>query len=650
MNENIFYPNLFSPIRVGALTLKNRLAFAPMVCNKCTLDGAVTDEMVSFIFNQANTGVGYVTIGDTQIDHATGGCFKAELDITNDDCLPGMRRLAEAAGFGGALLSVEISHAGRGAHDDMITAQAIAPSAVPMSGCTKNPRAMTREDMDFVRDRFVDCAVRCRAAGFKMVMIHCAHNNLLGQFLSPLSNIRTDEYGGSIENRMRFPLEVLRAVRDALGKEVSVEVRVSAREETPGGLEFEDSLEFMKAAQKYADIIHVSRGIIYNREAAFTLPTYLKPEMLNIEFAKRAKEVLTVPVAVVGNITSLDEAERIVSEGYADIVAMARYHLADMEGVKKSLQGKSGAVRPCLRCHRGCIDNSATGDAIHCSVNPELGFESLIRSVPAGGKKRVMVVGGGIAGMEAARQLARRGHSVHLYEASDSLGGLISDAAAADFKIFLRRYLNWNIQALRASRVTVHMNSPVTVDTIIKKNPDAVVIATGSKYIAPAIDGVNSDNVVSLPDAERHRKPVGKRVVVCGGGIAGSECALALADEGRDVTLIDALPLKALLRDMPFIPRTDLVRHLEARGVRRLGERHVIRFAAEGVLVRGSDGIAELLPCDTAVIAFGTRADTALYDALRTVYPGDVYPIGDCAGGKNIYDANHSALFAALRI
>ncbi|MGI5971886.1 MAG: hypothetical protein ACOX7P_09215, partial [Oscillospiraceae bacterium] len=402
MYANTLYPNLFSPLKVGPITLKNRLSFSPMVCNKCTLDGEVTDEMVEFIYNQAATGVSYVTIGDTQIDKETGGCFLAELDVTSERCLPGLRRLAEAARFGGASLSVELSHSGRGAHDDLITKPAFAPSAIPMSGCAKNPRAATQEDIDFLIGRFVECADRVRRAGFPMVMIHCAHNNMLGQWLSPLSNVREDEYGGSAENRMRLPLRVLRSVREKLGDSMAIEVRVSAEEVTPGGIEFSEALEFMERAQEYCDIIHVSRGIIYNREAVWTLPTYLKPEALNLEFAAEAKKHLRVPVTTVGNFTSLALAEQAIADGKADIVAMARFHLADFEGVKKSLAGRADSVRPCLRCHRGCIDNSATGDAIHCSVNATLGFESLLRSQkPISSGKRVIVVGGGPAGLEA---------------------------------------------------------------------------------------------------------------------------------------------------------------------------------------------------------------------------------------------------------
>ena len=252
------YPHVFSPIQIGPVRLKNRLGFAPMVCNKCTVDGTVTDSMVEFVYQQASTGVGYVTIGDTQVDDDLGGAFMATLNIARKTSIPGMIKLTEAAGFGGTVLSVELNHSGRGAKDDLTNGQPIGPSAVCFPRCSQNVRPMERADLERVKGLFVHCAKQCVRAGFRMLMVHCAHNNLLGQFLSPLSNLRTDEYGGSPENRRRYPLEVLAAVRQAVGPDVAIEVRVSAEEITPGGLQFDESLAFMEQAQQYCDLLTFS--------------------------------------------------------------------------------------------------------------------------------------------------------------------------------------------------------------------------------------------------------------------------------------------------------------------------------------------------------------------------------------------------------
>ena len=244
------YPHVFKPLKIGNMTIKNRMQFTPVVSCLSTADGEVTEEMIEWIGFQARTGAGYITIGDTQIDLERARCFYGELNVTHDKYMTGLTFLVEEAHRYNCKLSIELSHAGRGAVEKMNTKPAFCPSYLPAEGCQPDIKVMDRKDMDWVRDRWAECAVRCKDSGFDMVMIHSAHNNLLGQFLSPSSNIRTDEYGGSLENRMRFPLEVIKAVRDAVGPDYPLEIRVSANEMTENGLEFPDTLEYLKQAQK----------------------------------------------------------------------------------------------------------------------------------------------------------------------------------------------------------------------------------------------------------------------------------------------------------------------------------------------------------------------------------------------------------------
>jgi 2,4-dienoyl-CoA reductase-like NADH-dependent reductase (Old Yellow Enzyme family)/thioredoxin reductase len=649
MRKNELYPSLFKPLRVRNLTLKNRLAFAPMVCNLGTPEGYVTDSMVDFIGYQARTGVGYITIGDTQVDKASGAAFYGELDITEEASYPGMVRLAEEAKCHGARLSIELSHAGRGAKEYMTTKPAMAPSNIPVSGCASHLKVMDKDDMEYVKARFVECAKRCKKAGFEMVMIHCAHNNLLGQFLSPISNVRTDEYGGSPENRMRYPLEVLKAVRDGVGPDMVIEARVSAHEEAQGGLEFDESLEFMKATQEYADIIHISRGIIFTREATYTIPTYLQPPMLNVDYAAKAKKELHVPVAVVGNITTLDEAEEIIASGKADIVAMARAHMADPENMEKSVLGKSDDVRPCIRCDL-CVSNAGLGLCIRCSVNPLLGREASVKLVRAERKKNVMVVGGGPAGMMAAQTLVKMGHDVTVYDRQAVLGGLLHDAAVPAFKGYLKKYVDWDIRTTMKSGAKIKLNTEVTPELIEQENPDALIIATGSSYIRPNIPGIDNENVKMVNDVEHHRVGVGGNVVVCGGGVTGVECSLGLAMEGRKVTVIDMLPANRLCRDMTFLCRVDLLKKVREYGVVLIGDRRISRFTDSGVEVVDGKGNISLIEGDTIVIALGVKSNSELAEIVRATYVLNVKMAGDVAGGKNIYDANHTGFFAALSI
>ena len=655
MQKENRYPHLFSPIQIGPLRFKNRLGFAPMVCNKCEQDGTVTDAMEEFIYRQAKTGVSYVTIGDTEVDDSTGAAFLATLNIDRSFSMPGLVRLAEAAKAGGAFLSVELNHSGRGAKDALITGDhGMAPSAIPIPNGCQNLRAMTREEMEDIKRKFAKCANRVQRAGFSMVLVHCAHNNLLGQFLSPLSNQRTDEYGGSPENRMRYPLEVLEAVRAAVGPKMGIEIRVSADEECGENcIHFEESLAFMKKAQKYVDLIHISRGNVYDDVGGgWTLPTYLKPHMFNVEYAARAKAELDVPVAVVGNITSLAEAEEIISSGKADIVCMARMHLADMEAIQKFTDGRDDDVRPCLRCHRGCIDNSGRGRAIHCTVNPGLGHEELVRAIgPSTCSKKVLVAGGGPAGMVAAQTLTQRGHQVILCERGDRLGGLLIDAAAAPFKTYMQSYLAWLIRTTERCGAEIRLNTPVTRELVAKEDPDAVIVATGSRYFMPPISGIDGKNVHALAQVEHHLVETGRKVIVCGGGVAGMECALGLAMAGKSVTVVDMIPAKKFAGDIPYFPSHDLVRACDEHGVTRMGGVAIRSFGEHSAELEDREtGSVSTLEADSFVLALGVRPNTELTEELRAVYPTGVYTVGDCGGGHNLYDASHTAYFTALSI
>jgi len=509
---------------------------------------------------------------------------------------------------------------------------------------------MEEEDLIRVKGQFVNAARHAVEAGFPMVMIHAAHNNLLGQFLSPLINLRTDRYGGSAENRRRYPLEVIRAVREAVGPNIAIELRVSATEMTPGGLELEESLCFMEAAQEYVDLIHVSRGIVYSDAGIYTLPTFLREPMLNVEYARKAKARLTKPVATVGNFSTLDEVEEVIASGAADVICMARAFLSDHEMVEKCLKDQQEAIRPCLRCHRGCIDNSARGKAIHCSVNPELGFEQYIRALPVPTEKRkVLVIGGGPGGITAATTLASRGHQVILCEKESSLGGLLRDAAAPGCKGYMKKYLSWLIRSAETCGAEIRLNTEVTMELIGEINPDAVIVATGSSYLKPPIPGIDNNNVVMLHHAEAHPEQLGDNILVCGGGSGGLECALGLARLGKKVTVADMLPESGFASGMPYFPRLDLMKCLKDEGVTLLPEHRILRFTDEGAILSTTAGEKEIF-ADNCIIALGVKPRQELLHQLQEKYAQGIIPVGDCEGGTNLYDATHSGYFGALLI
>ena len=646
MKENR-YPHVFQPLTVRGLTLKNRLQYAPTVVLKCTPDGQVGQEMLDFMKWQASTGVAYITVGDTPVTHDDNSAWLCEMNVNSDDCIHGMHALVEAARDNGAELSVELAYAGRGNRPNADgSPTAVVSAERPVSPELDNLRTMDRADMDYLRDRFVDCAVRCQKAGFRMIMLHCAHNNFLAQWLSPDSNVRTDEYGGTPENRRRYPLEVLKAVREAVGPNMVIELRVSATEDTPGGLELPESLDFMEAAQEYVDIMHVSRGNVFTLAGTYTIPTYFKGRQLNVAFAAEAKKRLHIPVCVVGNITTLEEAEEIIASGKADIVAMAKSHMADGELVEKSLAGHADQVRPCTRCDL-CGNANTYGTSMRCAINPRLGQTGPIEPAPV--KKKVMVIGGGPGGMMAAQTAVKRGHTVTLYEKADRLGGLLNDATVLPFKQYMRNYLAWDIRQTMKCGAEIKLNTPVDETVVAQENPDAVIVATGSVYLQPPIPGI--EGTVPVHEADLGHVE-GERVVVCGGGLSGCECALALAQSGKKVTVVDMIPAEDFCPNMPIFNHADLFHQLEELGVELVGGQKIVAFTPEGVQTVDGAGQEKLFPCDAAVNALGVKPENRLGLALLTKYGSEqVFLVGDCVGkGRNYGDANREGYEAAMRL
>lgn len=651
MIRNDRYPHVFQPLTVRGVTLKNRLEYAPTVVLKCSPEGEVTQEMLDYVAWQAKTGVGYLTIGNTPVVHTDSSAWVCELNVTQDRCIHGLEMMARTARENGAEMSVELAHAGRGSNSTPGN-PALAPSDVPLNGGPLGYiKPMNEEDMAYVRQQFVDCAVRCRKAGLKIIMIHCAHNNLLAQFLSPASNHRTDDYGGSLENRMRFPLSVLKAVREAV-PDMVIECRCSAQEDTPDGLQLEESLQFMERAQEYVDIIHVSRGnIFFNYGSTYTIPTYFKGRQLNVAFAAEAKKRLHVPVAVVGNITSLQEAEEIIGSGKADIVVMAKAYMADENLIHKSIRGQAEDVRPCTRCD-WCGNANNFGTSMRCAINPMLGKDiDLSKLVAPGEEKHVMVIGGGPGGMMAAQTLREMGHRVSLYEKSDRLGGLLNDATVASFKEYMRLYLQWDIRQTMQCGAEIHLNTEVTPELVERVNPDAVIVASGSTYVHPNIPGITLEKVKTVSDVENHRVPVGEQVVVCGGGIVGLECAVMLGMEGKQVTVVDQIPLEKFADGMPVFNHIELNHQLEKYSVSLVGGQRITAFGEIGVETVDASGEKRQFAGDTYVLALGVKPDNRLAQQLLSTYAEGVYVVGDCVStGRVLADANQEAFHAAIRI
>ena len=642
------YKYVFQPIRVGNMTVKNRIQFSPMVSSLSTPTGGVSSELLGYVKMQARTGVGVITIGSTPIDHVNGVDFFGALDVTSDDNITDLRRLSEAAHRYGAKLSVELVHAGRSAPKQFRTGPAIAPTAIPVEGGASDIREMTVEDMQTIIREYCDVSERLLKANFDMVMVHAAHGNLLAQFLSPRFNHRTDYYGGSFENRCRFPLEVLRAIRERVGDRMCIDMRISGDELIPGGMQIDETIAFIKLAQEYIDTVHVSQGLIVEpRYMPYTMPAFYLPHCHNVKWsaAVKADPEVKIPVTVVGSITTIEEAEEIIASGKADMVAMARQLMCDPMTLQNAYRGHEEDTRPCLRCHE-----CAPADIVHlrCATNPVLGREFELGEIrPSAHPKKVVVVGGGVAGCMAAKTLVQRGHDVTLIEKGDKLGGRLHEISCLSFKFDMRRHLDWLMRSTMKCGAKILLSTEATVESIMAMEPDAVFVATGSDRLMPPIPGINRASVHHVLDVDTGRVSVGDTVVVCGGGLSGMESALELSNEGRKVTVVDMIPVEEFARDHSPAPRGMLLELLAKNGVKLIGSSRVTAFTDEGVVIEDHDWHRTVLPCDDVVAAFGMRKNDALLNALREVMP-DVYAVGDCNEVKNIKNANQIAFNLAL--
>jgi 2,4-dienoyl-CoA reductase-like NADH-dependent reductase (Old Yellow Enzyme family)/NADPH-dependent 2,4-dienoyl-CoA reductase/sulfur reductase-like enzyme len=620
-----------------------------------TPDGFVTREMIAYYQNLARGGAAIITIGESPIDFGYAKGHENLLNLGDDRVINGLSSLKEAVHRHGAKLSIEIHHPGR--HVLTPGRDTIAPS--PIHSATEEITAklqgrklikitqMDQDMIDSVVEGFANAASRCQRAGFEMIMVHGAHGHLIPQFLSPYSNKRIDRYGGSLENRARFAIEVLTAIRKKVGPKMAIEYRISAQELIPGGMKVEDTIEFVKMIEDKIDLLHVSVGIHGDLKTVTHMiqPTYF-PHAYNVHYAERFKKELKVPITTVGSISDMQMADDIIAEGKADIVAMARAIFADPQIVNNARRGKAEETRPCLRCHT-CNRLTRDFHAIRCAVNPVLGRELDYATLPpALEKKKIAIIGGGPAGMQAALTASKRGHEVVLYEKDEQLGGNLRLAAGLGIKADMRRYLAWLIrQTEKAPRVTIKLGTEATPENIRAENADALVVAVGSTPIIPRVPGVDKANVVWVGDVAMGKATVGETVLIAGGGSTGGETALQLAKDGKKVTVIDMLSYMTLVADWP----RGLADLLEEHGVRFLSEVKLEEITDKGALVIDKTWDRFEIPVDTVILSLGLEPRTEAISLFKDLAP-DVYTIGDCVKPQSIKEAVHGGFNVAVEI
>lgn len=644
------FPHLSSPITIGRVTFRNRMFSAPMGGTDITNDGCIGPKSTAFYELRGKGGAGAVTVSECMVHPKTDGSHAYHLDTSILNSLASAAYTADAIRRHGAIPSIELSHSGMYAGTYMTDksrqhdmnqwgpSDTVRPDGVPV-------KALTKEMLAEITAAYGNVAGLAKRAGFEMLMIHGGHGWLLNQFFSPYFNKRTDEYGGSLENRCRLAVEVLKAVREAVGPGFPIEFRLSGSELFDGGYDLEEGVRIAQQIEPYIDLLHVSAGT-YQRGFGDTHPSMFKEHGCNVYLAAEIKKHVSVPVATIGGLNDPRQMEKIIADGKADIVYMARALLADPFLPRKVMANKDEDIVKCLRCFT-CMAERAATSTRRCTVNPIIGRELEGCEVPkAPESKKVVVVGGGPGGLKAAHTAALRGHQVILMEKESELGGILKSEQALPFKREMYEFSLTFAKQCREAGVEIRLNTEATKELVESESPDAVIIAAGSRPLVLPIPGIDRENVTIVNNYYLEKEKVGDEVVVLGGGLAGCEAAIHLAQEGKKVTIVemrDELAPDANVRHRPL-----LLKQIEGLAEVRAGLKGM-EVTAQGVVCEDREGQRHLVKGSSVICALGQRARTDVAEALRDTAPY-VAVIGDCAKVSTITNAVYQGYHAALDI
>jgi 2,4-dienoyl-CoA reductase-like NADH-dependent reductase (Old Yellow Enzyme family)/NADPH-dependent 2,4-dienoyl-CoA reductase/sulfur reductase-like enzyme len=649
---------MFTPMTIKGVTFKNRVFASPITTNRIVDHGYPTPEGIDAYETKARGGFAEVTVTESFIDEEYSNRHEHGLNMWANPMttfhMESIMTLTEGIKAHGAVASIQLNHVGAMNHPDTVKdhKNPIGPSAmVREDGVVVDE--MTVEMMEHVASNWAEAAWNAKALGFQMVNLHGGHGWLLNQFLSPRFNHRTDEYGGSMENRARFPIMVCKKIKEVCGDDFLIEYRMSGSERIEGGMTLEDGIEFAKIIQDHVDLIHVTSGIYTDHVNTKAFSSMFDKHGCNLDLAEAIKKNVHVPVVAVGGFNAPEQIEEAIASGKCDFVALGRQQFADPEFVNKTLTGREDEIAPCLRC--SCFNPLASDpekrpipELWHCAVNPWASRELRWRNAPTPkGERNVLVIGGGVSGMYAALTAAERGHRVTLVEKEDKLGGLLWFTEVDTHKESLLRYRDSLIARCRHNGVDIRLNTEATKELLEEMKPDAVICAVGSHPFVPPIKGIEQAHHTLY--AYTHKDEVaGKKVIIIGGGAIGCESGFFFADEwGADVEILEARD--EMCKDSNDSQRRALLPRMEKAGMVSRCSVSVTEVKGNGVAYTDADGNEQFSEADLVLYACGNRSDSDAVEALRGIVPWFVVT-GDAKQARMVKQATYEGFCAAMDI